>query len=286
MTESMQQPKKTKAQLEQLVKANGGKIYQTNTAAPNTVCIADRRTVKVASLQKSAKENVIRPSWLFDCLKQNEIDSGLPDYLVPLEPKHMFFTTADQEEEIADNVDKYSDSYARDVDVSELKKLLDSMPAVTNLTPSKISQLSQQLNDHHITNHQESPTPFSNSPGWLFKGLVIYLATPTSASQSPPLPQRLHLASNLIRFAGGIVILPSDNTEKKEDAINDARITHVVVDSDGVSSSDDIKEIRKKIAARASKKIPHVVQVEWVEESWREGTVVDEERFAPPPFMK
>jgi hypothetical protein len=34
--------KKTKAELEQLVKASGGKIYQTNTAVQGTICIADR----------------------------------------------------------------------------------------------------------------------------------------------------------------------------------------------------------------------------------------------------
>jgi DNA ligase-4 len=42
MTESLTPEKKSKPELEQFVKANGGKIYQTNTAVPNTVCIADR----------------------------------------------------------------------------------------------------------------------------------------------------------------------------------------------------------------------------------------------------
>lgn len=42
MTESLTPPKKSKGDLERLVKENGGKIYQTNTATPNTICIADR----------------------------------------------------------------------------------------------------------------------------------------------------------------------------------------------------------------------------------------------------
>lgn len=42
MTESTVPEKKTKLQLEQLVKANGGKIYQTNTAASDMLCIAER----------------------------------------------------------------------------------------------------------------------------------------------------------------------------------------------------------------------------------------------------
>lgn len=42
MTESSVPEKKTKIQLEQLVKANGGKIYQTKTAAVDTLCVAER----------------------------------------------------------------------------------------------------------------------------------------------------------------------------------------------------------------------------------------------------
>lgn len=89
MTESTVPEKKTKLQLEQLVKANGGKIYQTKTAAVDTLCVAERRTVKVASLQKSGEQNIIRPSWLIDCVKQNEIDAGLPDLLLPFEPRYV-----------------------------------------------------------------------------------------------------------------------------------------------------------------------------------------------------
>lgn len=41
MSESLK-PKKSKLELEQMVKSNGGKIFQSEHAAPNTVCIADR----------------------------------------------------------------------------------------------------------------------------------------------------------------------------------------------------------------------------------------------------
>lgn len=35
--------------------------------------------------------------------------------------RHMFFMTEDNEEEVAANVDKFMDSYARDTTVEELK---------------------------------------------------------------------------------------------------------------------------------------------------------------------
>jgi DNA ligase-4 len=103
MTDASFPEKRSKGELEQLVKANGGKIYQTNTAVPDTICIAERSmysiqqtrstangvkgTVKVASLLKSGNCNIVKPSWLFDCVKQNEKDAGLPDFLLPFEPR-------------------------------------------------------------------------------------------------------------------------------------------------------------------------------------------------------
>ena len=42
MTDASAPEKKSKGELEQLVKANGGKIFQTNTAAEDTICIAER----------------------------------------------------------------------------------------------------------------------------------------------------------------------------------------------------------------------------------------------------
>lgn len=107
MTDASVPEKKSKGELEQLVKANGGKIYQTNTAVSDTICIAERSThpvgnkqiyirvyansvagtVKVASLLKSATSNIVKPSWLIDCVKQNEKDAGLPDLLLPFEPR-------------------------------------------------------------------------------------------------------------------------------------------------------------------------------------------------------
>ena len=44
-------------------------------------------TVKVASLQKRGEDNIIKPCWLTDCVDQNEKDAGLPDLLLPFEPR-------------------------------------------------------------------------------------------------------------------------------------------------------------------------------------------------------
>lgn len=42
VSESLSPYKKTKAELEQMVKANGGMFYQTYNAVPNTICVSDK----------------------------------------------------------------------------------------------------------------------------------------------------------------------------------------------------------------------------------------------------
>ncbi|EFW19386.1 DNA ligase (ATP) [Coccidioides posadasii str. Silveira] len=260
ITDSVELEKKSKLELEQLIKANGGKIYQTHTAAPNTLCIAERRTVKVASVQKVAKESIIRPSWLFDCIKQNEIDKGLPDLLIPFEPRHMYFTVKSQEEEIARHVDEYSDSYVRDITPNELSKLLVSMPLIPNLPPPHISKTETQI--------QERESTFQELRGWLFKNQVLHFVKPRSDSM---LSLPLRLASNLARFAGASVA----------NELEDKSITHVVIDTD--SQPADVSALRSAISKRvaAGRRIPHLVTIAWIQDSWKAESLLDEERFAP-----
>ena len=103
MTGSQKPEKRSKADLENLVKSNGGKIVQNNSRL-GTVCIGDQRgysrgfdcsevlmalsgTVHVASLCKRRNVDVIKPSWVFDNIRQSEADQGRPLLLLPLEPR-------------------------------------------------------------------------------------------------------------------------------------------------------------------------------------------------------
>jgi len=288
MSESLGPTGKSKIALEALVKENGGKIFQTNNAAMQTVCIADRRTVKVASLQKRGEENIIHSNWLFDCIKQDEIDTrgGLPEYLVPLEPRHMFFTKVDQKDEITKNVDEYGDSYARSTTAEELKELLDNMSTnQKKIKPQEVTAVVDRLLDRFQNSGDlEGANP---SPGWLFKGMVVYFhKIPTltrgdstssldaiTSEQQVQEEQRFHLASNLIRF-GSARVMNKMNTS----------VTHVIVRSD--ISSTELLDFRGTLAKRLSKEkrqLAHIVKVDWIEESWRERTLLDEERFYPPP---
>ena len=61
--------------------------------------------------------------------------------------------------------------------------------------------------------------------------------------------------------------------------------THIIVAS-SESSKDEIAGIRKTVAQQQMSdrglKVPHIVSIEWIEQSWKEKTLLDEEsKFCP-----
>lgn len=106
--------------------------------------------------------------------------------------------------------------------------------------------------------------------GWVFRGLTLYFhesedgqdlqSDNTKASQS----HQNRLARNTARFAGANVSI----------SLEDSAITHIIVGPETPASA--VSKIRKTLSNR--KKLPHIVTVDWIEESWKERTLLDEER--------
>ncbi|CAK3858433.1 DNA ligase 4 [Lecanosticta acicola] len=242
MTEAPKPIKKSKAELEELVKANGGKVVASDKD-PETILVADRNVVKVASAKKRDDRNIIRPDWLLDCIKQNELDVGRPTLLLPLEPYHLFHTIAADEGKFDDNVDEYGDSYTRDVSSEELLEVFKRMPAKIEdgFEPSEVL-------DQFIEHGQE----LDALPGFMFRGLTFYVEQGVESRR-------------LLEFAGGVV---SESLESSE-------ITHVVV----AKGSAGIAGIRRAVSSRHQ--LPRIVTQDWVTDSWAEKTRLDEERYAP-----
>ncbi|KAF2102458.1 DNA ligase 4 [Rhizodiscina lignyota] len=261
ISESLEPLKKSKAELEQLIKANGGNIVQKQNPDLGVVCIADRNLPKAASIKKYGRENVVRPSWLFDCVKQVETDVGRPNYLLPMEPRHMFFTTEDDGPQIKSNTDEFGDSYARDVTVDELREIFKDMPSKIE-KPVDRARLLEDL--------QDVSGGFDDLREWMFQGLVVYFEGSTSASMNGVVNGAtsnsidLDLAAQKVRFASG----------KVAQNILDHDITHVVVNVEAVM----LKDIRSEVAKKHP--VPRIVTVDWVNRSWQERTLLDEERFA------
>jgi DNA ligase 4 len=262
LSEGLKPVKKSKAELEQIVKANGGKIFQSPTATDDIICITDKKVVKAASMMKSGTTNIVRPAWILDALNQCKADVGKPTFVLPFEAGHMFFTKAEDEEHVKKNVDEFGDSYARDVDVDELRRILENM----GILSEDGFDVPQFLEDLHNHDHD-----MSEVRGWLFRGVRAFVDSShdwpeeKASSHMSASDLRMRLASNLIRFAGGKVVAD----------LEDEGVTHVVVDA----SSPKLHLLRKEISER--RRLPRMVTAEWVEESWNERTLLDEERYTP-----
>ena len=259
MTGSQKPMKKSKAEIEQMVKSHGAKIVQKDSH-PGVICVGDQRSVHVAASIKRANVDIVKPCWIFDNITQSEADEDRPTLILPLEPKHMFFTTPDSEPRVEAAIDEYNDSFARDVTIDELKQIFDSMP-----TTSKHNFNATEFRSDLSTHDHELG---GDLPGWIFEGLLIYIDDQAISQKTPLLQKqpafRLKQACNTARFAGARITHD----------LNEG-VTHIVVVRDDRNRT---RALREEIAR--FKRLPRIVTVEWIEESWREKTLLDEERFA------
>lgn len=113
--------------------------------------------------------------------------------------------------------------------------------------------------------------------GWLFRGFVFFFSQQdqpkdegwdTEDSQHPKTADniRLSLARNTARFAGAT----------NASSLESTGITHVIIDP-ATFSSEEIASLRKSLASKWGGKIAHLVTLDWVEECWKNGTLLDEE---------
>lgn len=265
---------KTKPELEDLIQLHGGCIIQTADPKPKEVgapadtviCIASKHTVKVRSLLKIGKTPILTPVWLFDCIEQARIDSAFGLTATPLRPewdRHVYFSPEDRKEIYEMEVDKYGDSFARDITVEELRDRMDNM---TNISSDMDVDVDDRLLDL-----------VGETPGWLFKNTVIFFAyrDPDSGATDNGIVRRpaesglskLREAENIARFGSATIV----------ENLDDIRLTHVVVDGT-IKNDPEVRKLRNKIANK--KRLPRVVTTEWIKESWEAKTRLDEERFA------
>jgi DNA ligase 4 len=263
VSESMHPIKKSKIELEELVKTHGGAIVQTQDAVPDTVCIADRRTVKVASIQKQGQKNIVRPVWLFDCIEQARRDRamGLPELLVPLEMgRHVFAVAEGLESDFDSNADRFGDGFARDTSISELREVIGKMGEVDRMGRETVVEVVSGWGEEAVL-----------GSGWLFAGRKLFFdPLPDSNNQAHEdenEPRKQNLASLTARFAGATIA----------QTLNNKHITHIVA-----HPHSDTKAIRERLAQQQQqqgKKLPRIVSRRWIEEGWKERTLLDEERF-------
>ncbi|KAI0880781.1 ATP dependent DNA ligase domain-containing protein [Annulohypoxylon maeteangense] len=246
--------KKSKTQLETLIKENGGKIYQRADPESHMLLIAEKRVVKVASLLKARDIDIIKPKWILDCLAQHD-----KDFLLPFESGHLFHATETTTQLAEENVDEFGDSYARDLSVKELDQVLKSMPKRVVIVgePFDKEGFLNQLAEH---GHD-----MGSLRSCIFRGAKVHFATTDDVS-----PISCLKLKNWVKYGGGSVV----------DDLGDKNITHVVVmSSNRTGEMERAAEVRSSISSRTP--VPRVVSRQWVEDCWKNRTTVDEERYEP-----
>jgi DNA ligase-4 len=148
----------------------------------------------------------------------------------------------------------------------------------TEETPKALDPHSVQKIETHIQDKINSG--YTAPRGWLFRGLTFFFPSSQSyqangdansdsdsdPSNSATKDIRLTLARNTAQFGGALIVT----------SLKTPGITHVIVNTEKISSTE-ISSLRKSLAASSRKKIPHLVSLDWVEESWKHGTLLDEE---------
>ncbi|TID18225.1 DNA ligase 4 [Venturia nashicola] len=253
-TEALKPWKKTKSELEQMVKANGGAITQKRDL-PDVVVVADRFVMTVRSIEKDNLVSIVRPSWIFHCIEQNSMDVGKERFLLPMEPSHMLHIADKDREMIAQNVDEFGDSYCRDITVEDLK-----------IVPEH--EINHKL---LLAQFKEHNPDLAESPGWMFNGLVVYfdkvdktidqLDGDTKPEDEAGYDLDTKLAGHIVHFSGGRIAGDLDDTG----------ITHVVVGGD----ENRLREICGRNSLKS--RIPRLVTMDWIRESWKEDSLLDEE---------
>ncbi|KAM3436896.1 hypothetical protein NHJ13734_004860 [Beauveria thailandica] len=261
LSESLKPFKHSKAQLETLIKENGGTVSQRAAPGRAMVLVADKKVVKVASLIKQGNVNIIRPRWIQDCLiqRQADADAGIADtFLLPYEEAHLFHATDALRHAAVQNTDQYGDSYARDLPLEELRALMRDMPKIESVdeAPFDKRQFLEQL-------EERGRDLSAQLRSMIFKRCVVCFHR--IGGESAGTEAEKDRLARYVRYGGGVCV----------DVLESERLTHVVL----VGYSQDAADaLRRELSSRA--KPPRLVSASWVETCWKERSLVDEEQYS------
>jgi DNA ligase-4 len=126
---------------------------------------------------------------------------------------------------------------------------------------------------HKVESHIQAKidSGYTAPCGWLFRGLTFYFSQAPHANEDGVSKTKIDdvamcLARNTARFASANIAT----------SLRRPGVTHVIVNP--ALSRENIGSLRDELASRAGKKIPHLVSLDWVQECWKNGTLLDEDR--------
>lgn len=250
--------KELKSDLEKKVASYSGSVVRNPSPSTHCVIAESEKNIRIRSVIKSGKNDVVKLSWLQKCLQAERV--------LPFCPDDMIFVTEKTKSQLIKRFDKFGDGYDINIDAEGLKKLFASMPIQCNIDADKSSISSIQSTITAISSRY-TQFGFHELPTSVFQGLRFYLNDklvlndPTTAVA----PLKWQEMKSVVIFFSGIV-----SNELSSD------VTHCIYDptEDLFSSMECILERR----AAMQKKF-HVVSTDWVWSCVNGQTLVSERPF-------
>lgn len=261
LTGGSKNPKKPREELEKLIKEHGGVCTKNPASVRDGLAIplADRVTARALAITKMEGVNIFMPKWALDCIQQN--------YILPFETDHLYAATDETYALAAENSDRYGDSYCRDVDVDELRKIFEQMKEERGSGSGRGRQFDvAEFYDQLEAAGHELP----RSRGYVFWRCRVLLVPVDGVSELTMARLR-----SFVGFGNGNIV----ETLNEGDGV-----THVVVvirgHEAGGAAAEIAARIRRQLSERVRMRIPRLVTEKWIEDCWKEETRVSEEEYA------
>ncbi|KAI9468089.1 MAG: ATP dependent DNA ligase domain-containing protein [Benjaminiella poitrasii] len=245
----------TKDQLDYLIKENGGEYRQNKTA---NILIAGIHSARVDSIITILKtRDIILPSYILDSIEAGK--------MLPIEPKHMFYTSPSTQEHFLRSRDIYGDIYNKRILAKDFVEITNRMPSHYNL--KDITNRALELVDRYFP---------EGIQGMLFMNTVAYFDFDHHSLEEQQSmgwmgwkrrQEELEIAQSKYHFESGRLV--SD--------VTDESLTHIVFHPRDLFRVDKFQ----KILLRNQRALPRFVTLEWIHKCFEEEVRLSEEEFQP-----
>ncbi|XP_071488614.1 DNA ligase 4-like [Diadema antillarum] len=238
-----------KQDLERRIVECGGEVVQ-NPGLDTYCVLADKVNLKVKNIISSDRYDVVKTSWLIECL-----DAGR---VLPWLPSHMLHTSPETKVQFALDYDPYGDSYTKDVTEEKLKEVFANVEKKDAGTPLAADEMAEVEMDNFPQDAQLG----------LFRLCNVYIdSCLIIGDQDTHIKDCfLDLVALEMRFYGARV---SPKLSR--------RVTHIVVDKSDLSR---VKMFRAIGRQRDLKQ--HVVTSDWVRDCMERGRILSERPYEAP----
>ena len=232
-----------KNMLEKLIHSHSGIITQNPLVSTNYI-IASKKTPKVENMITMNVHNIIKPDWIFDCIKE--------DRIINFAPHHLIYSNIETQQTIKKDYDIYGDHFTKNTTVDILKDCFNKI---------ELKHQNNSINNNNIIYNSNN---IWLKPEWMIDDYdQMILETDYNLFRSCHIYVNFfddYIRDNIqmkIRLYGGIIL----NKITFE-------CTHIIVDKHNFKNINKINDkIRTMMNSNKYKYRPHIITQNWIFDS-------------------